>query len=763
MSDIERILTQLTLEEKAALCTGATAWSTTTVDRLNVSELHLSDGPHGIRRIVDVDTIAPSSLAATCFPTASCLASTWDVDLLREMGKALAAEAIAQHVDVLLGPGINMKRSPLGGRNFEYFSEDPHLAGELAIGLIDGIQSKGVGTAVKHFAVNNQEFQRLTISVEVDERPLREIYLTAFEKVVTRAKPWAVMCAYNRLNGTYCSEHAGLLTDILRNEWGFDGFVVSDWGAVHDRVAALKAGLDLEMPGPQKASVAAVVDAVRSGELHEDVLNESICRILRAVTRARRTPKGGTFDIDAHHALARRVAGEGMVLLKNDGLLPLKDQQHIAVIGRAAAEPYFQGGGSSRINPTRLDAPFQALQAQAPGVEFTFAEGYPTDDVYRPDLIADAVRAARAADVAVLFIALPTTKESEGYDRADLHLTPQQADLIKAVVHAQPRTVAVLHNGAPIAVGDWIDEVPAVLEAWMMGQAGGSAVADVLYGVVNPSGKLPETFPLRLSDTPAVGNWPGEAGVVRYGEGLYIGYRYYDLKEMPVSFPFGHGLSYTTFEYRSARASTATFNDVDGVGISVDVTNTGSVFGNEVVQVYVHQRTSGYARPRKELKGFAKVALQPGETKTVSIHLDERAFAYYHPAHKQWVAEAGAYELLIGASAADIRQRVTVQLRQTRELPCLLHSESTLREWLADARGRAVLQPLYGELTARFKRVFSPDADAAGSPDLAEAMADMPLMIILHFQRAMLPKEPEDIVADLLAQVQEGGRTTKDE
>ena len=753
MTDIERLLTQLTLEEKAALCTGATAWSTTAVDRLNVFDLHLSDGPHGIRRIVDVDTIAPSSLAATCFPTASCLASTWDVDLLREMGAALADEAIALHVDVLLGPGINMKRSPLGGRNFEYFSEDPYLAGELAVGLIDGIQSKGVGTAVKHFAANNQEFQRLTINVEVDERPLREIYLAAFEKVVMRAKPWVVMCAYNRLNGAYCSEHAGLLTGILRDEWGFDGFVVSDWGAVHDRVASLKAGLDLEMPGPQKASVAAVVDAVRSHELPEEVLNESVRRILRAVARARRTPKGGTFDADAHHALARRVAGEGMVLLKNDGLLPLKDQQHIAVIGRAAAEPYFQGGGSSRINPTRVDAPFAALQAQAPGVEFTFAEGYPTDDVYRPDLIDDAVRAAQTADVAILFIALPATKESEGYDRADLDLTPQQADLIKAVARAQPRTVAVLHNGAPIAVSDWIEEVPAVLEAWMMGQAGGSAIADVLFGVVNPSGRLPETFPLRLSDTPAVGNWPGEAGVVRYGEGLYIGYRYYDLKEMPVSFPFGHGLSYTTFEYRNARTSAATFNDVDGVTISVEVTNTGVVFGKEVVQIYVHPRTSGHARPAKELKGFAKVGLNPGETKTVSIHLDERAFAYYHPIHRQWVAEDGDYELWVGASASDIRQQSVVHLHSTRDLPSLLHSESTLREWLADPRGRAVLEPLYGELTARFKRVFSPDADAVDSSDLAAEMADMPLMIILHFQRAMLPKEPEDIVADLLAQV----------
>src|SRR5688572_11517733 len=426
MTDVESIIAQMTLEEKAALCTGASAWTSTPVERLGIPQMLVSDGPHGVRRVPDVNSLGGQSLPATCFPTASSLASTWDVELLRQMGNALGEEAIALNVDVLLGPGVNMKRSPLGGRNFEYFSEDPYLAGELAAGLIDGIQSKGVGTSLKHFAVNNQEFQRFSISAEVDERTLREIYLPAFEKAVKQAKHWTVMCAYNKLNSEYCSENHYLLTDILKNEWGFEGLVVSDWGAVHDRVAALKAGLDLEMPGPQDWRVKAVIEAVHSGELAEAILDESVHRILNIVFKAKQTPKGGTFDVDAHHELAHKVAIEGMVLLKNNGILPLKDHQHIAVIGRAAENAHFQGGGSSHINPTKVAMPFKELQAQASNVELTYAEGYPSDDSFRQEMIDQAVGLAKSADVAILYIALPSYKESEGYDRTDLDLTEQQ-------------------------------------------------------------------------------------------------------------------------------------------------------------------------------------------------------------------------------------------------------------------------------------------------------------------------------------------------
>jgi beta-glucosidase len=768
-NSIASIIADMTIEEKAALCTGASAWSTTPVERLGVPEMIVSDGPHGVRRVPDVHSMGQASLPATCFPTASCLASTWDVDLLREMGNALAEEAIALNVDVLLGPGVNMKRSPLGGRNFEYFSEDPFLAGELAVGLIDGIQSKGVGTSLKHFAANNQEFQRFSISAEVDERTLREIYLPAFETAVKRAQPWTVMCSYNKLNGTFASEHRTLLTEILKNEWGFEGLVVSDWGAVRNRVPALKAGLDWEMPGPQDRRVKAVVEAVRSGELDEAVLDESVRRILQIVFKAKETVKGGTFDVDGHHELARKVAAEGMVLLKNDGLLPLKGHQHIAVIGRSAEAAHFQGGGSSHINPTKTAVPFKELQERADDAELTYAEGYPTDNSFRQDLINQAVGLAKTADVALLYIALPTFKESEGYDRKDLDLTAQQVALIQAVAAVQPKTVVVLNNGAPVAMCAWIDSVSAVLEGWMMGQAGGAALADVLFGRVNPGGKLAETFPLKLADTPAHTNWPGDAGKVHYGEGLFIGYRYYDAKEMPVLFPFGFGLSYTTFEYSNPRVSARSFKDEDGVTVTVDVTNTGSMAGKEIVQVYVHDHEAGLVRPEKELKGFAKVELKPGETKSVSVMLDFRAFAFWHPEFKQWVTESGNFDLLIGASSADIRCRETVTLETTVELPCILDMESTMREWMADPRGKQVLGALYAQVEAQTRKLFGetnrygndeknghtePGPDGGIGMDIMDMMVDMPVVSVLMFQQDALTMPAEEIVTGLLRQVQ---------
>lgn len=759
MKDIATIISQMTLEEKATLCIGASAWTSTPIERLGVPEMIVSDGPHGVRRVPDVHAIGMESLPATCFPTASCIASTWDVALIRKMGEALAEECIALDVDVLLGPGVNMKRSPLGGRNFEYFSEDPFLTGELAAHFINGVQSKGVGTSLKHYAANNQEFQRFSISAEIDERTLREIYLPAFEKAVKQAQPWTVMCAYNKINGTFASEHHHLLTEILKDEWGFEGLVVSDWGAVRDRVAALKGGLDWEMPGPQERRIQAVVEAVRSGELDEAVLDESVRRILRIVFKAKETPKGGDFDVDAHHELARQIASEGMVLLKNNGLLPLAGYQHIAVIGRSAEKAHFQGGGSSHIYPTKVAVPFKELQTQAGNAELTYAEGYPADNSFRQDLIDQAVKLAQAAEVALLYIALPTYKESEGYDRKDLDLTEQQVALIKAVAKVQPKTVVVLNNGAPVAMSAWIDDVAAVLEGWMMGQAGGAALADVLFGKVNPCGKLAETFPLKLADTPSHTNWPGGAGVVRYGEGLFIGYRYYDAKQMPVLFPFGYGLSYTTFEYSNARASANMFKDVDGVTVTVDVTNTGKFAGKEIVQVYVHDQQSGLVRPEKELKGFAKVELQPGETQSVSIPLDFRAFAYYHPEYKQWITEDGEFDILVAASAADIRHTLTVTLESTLNLPCILDKESTIREWMADPRGQAVFGPMYAQMEAAARNLFGGseepryDTEDGIGMDIMEMFSDMPLVSVLMFQAGSLPMHPEEIAAGLLQQV----------
>lgn len=766
--NLAELISQMTLEEKAGLCTGASAWTTTPIERLEIPELICSDGPHGVRRQPNVHDMGAKSLPATCFPTASCVSASWDVDLIHEMGQALAEECIALDVDMLLGPGTNMKRSPLGGRNFEYFSEDPYMAGEMAASFINGVQSLGVGTSLKHYAANNQEFQRFSISAEVDERTLRELYLPAFETAVKKSQPWSVMCSYNKVNGTFASEHKVLLTDILKKEWGFEGLVVSDWGAVRNRVKALQAGLDWEMPGPQDRRVQAVIEAVRAGTLDESVLNESVRRILRIVFKAQETPKTGKFDIDGHHALAQKIASEGMVLLKNDGILPLKAPQHVAIIGKAAEQAHFQGGGSSHINPTKVAVPFSELQSRGGNAEFSYAEGYPADNSFQPMMIDQAVGIARSADVAVLFIALPTYKESEGYDRKDLDLTDQQIALIKAVSAAQPKCVVVLNNGSPVVMKEWIDSVPAVLEAYMMGQAGGAAVADVLYGKVNPSGKLTETFPLRLEDTPSFTNWPGETGSVHYGEGMFIGYRHYDKRKIPVQFPFGFGLSYTTFDYADITVSAKNFRDTDGLTVTARITNTGKVAGKEVVQLYVRDHEASLVRPEKELKGFAKVSLNPGESKIVRFKLDFRSFAFYHVEHKQWITEDGEFEILIAASATDIRLSETVTLKSSLVLPCILDIESTIKEWLSDPRGKMVINPIYQQIENHSRAMFSqqdrygdnkPDTtDNLGMGDVMEMMNDMPLVSVLMWQQGTLTMPAEDMVEGLLMQARNLGK-----
>ncbi|MBI5958008.1 MAG: glycoside hydrolase family 3 C-terminal domain-containing protein [Chloroflexi bacterium] len=740
--DIKKLISQLTLEEKAALCTGETAWTTVPVERLGIPSIWVSDGPHGLRKTPIM--AAETSIPATCFPTASAQAATWDVDLVQTIGQALGDECIAQSVDVVLGPGNNMKRTPLCGRNFEYYSEDPFLGGEMAAALINGVQSKGVGTSLKHFATNNQEYQRMTISAEMDERTLREIYLAGFERAVKKGKPWTVMCSYNRLRGTHASQNRYLLTDILKNEWGYEGFIVSDWGAVHDRVAALQAGLDLEMPGPQKFRVQRVVTAVQKGELDLAVLDAAVERILKIVFKAAETPKGKvTLDVDGHHALARKIASEAIVLLKNEGgILPLKNIKRLAVIGKASKEPYFQGGGSSHINPTKVDIPFDELKKLAGSMELLYADGDTMQPGLNQPMIDEAVKVAAQADVALLYIALPPFKESEGIDRPDIDLTDHQVALIKAVSAKQPRCVVILNNGSAVAVGEWINGVAAVLEAWMMGQAGGGAIADVLFGKVNPSGHLSETFPIKLSDTPATINYPGENGKVNYGEGLFIGYRYYDAKAMGVQFPFGYGLSYTTFEFKNLRVSSEKFRDVDGLKVSVDVTNSGAVAGAAVVQLYVHDEKSELVRPVKELKGFAKVMLQPGETRTVNIALDERAFAYYHPRHHQWVTESGAFEILIGKSAGEIVLRHTVQMESTQQRTAMLDRDSTLLDWMNHPRGNEIIKPLIEQAMKNLP------ADTP-IPDWAK---DLPMEVVLMwFANQSLTKAPEEMIEDLLA------------
>lgn len=756
-TDIEKIIKDMTLEEKAALSIGAGFWSTTPIERLGVPEIICADGPHGVRRMLNLRLSAGKSQPATAFPTASCSASSWNLELMEREGEALAEECNTFGIDILLGPGACMKRSPLCGRNFEYLSEDPYLAGKLAAAWIKGLQRRGVGASIKHYAANNQEFHRMFIDAQIDERTLREIYLTAFEIAVKEAQPWSVMCSYNRINGVFGSEHHKLLTEILKKEWGFEGFVVSDWGAVHDRVTALKAGLDLEMPGTQPARMQEIIAAVNNGNLDEAILDEAVRRILRVAFKSKEKRKNKTYSQIEHHALAREIASESIVLLKNVGILPFKVVKSIAVIGRTALKPHFEGGGSSNVKPTEVDIPMDAFKEVAPQVVFSHAQGYPEDRELRPNLIDEAVIAAKAADAALLMLALPIWDESEGYDRPNMDLTHQQVSLIKAVAKAQPKTVVVINSGAPIVMSEWIDLVPGVLQGGMFGQGGASPLADILFGRLNPSGKLAETYPIKLEDTPAYLNWPGEEGVARYGEGLFIGYRYYAAKKMSVQFPFGHGLSYTTFTYGEPKLSAQSIQADDTLTVSVAVTNTGKMAGKEAIQLYVRPLQSKLARPVKELKGFAKLSLQSGETKTAEIKLSRRAFAYYHPGHKDWVVDDGKFELLIGASSDDIRACTEVTVIENKKLPSLLHGESTLRQWSADPKGKPILDALMAKVQAsQPPQEVKPDGEREAIDVFMELMLpDTPLRDVLQSLNSDPNRSAQQIVQDMLAMVKE--------
>lgn len=744
-NNINSLIAQMTLQEKAALCTGAAPWRTVAIERLGIPSIVVADGPHGLRRATDTSNLMTDSFPATCFPVAAALSASWNVDLMHELGQALADESIALETDILLGPGMNIKRSPLCGRNFEYFSEDPLLSGEMAAALVNGIQSKGVGTSVKHFAVNNQETRRFTVDAVVDERTLYEIYLTGFEIVVKKAQPWTMMCAYNSVNGAFCAENAYLLTDVLRHQWGFEGFVMSDWGAVHDRVAGIRAGLELEMPGPSPYRTQAIVDAVETGELDEALLTQAVERLLNIIMRAQETPKQrAEIDIDGQHNLARRIASDCMVLLKNQNdLLPLTGDETLAVIGEAAKTPVFQGGGSSHINTTKVDAPLDFLLQRA-DVQYIAGDTSQTLDQAAIDA---SIAIAQKADVVLLFLALPASIESEGYDRQHINLTEQQVALVKAIGAIHERVVVILNNGSAIAMHEWLDDVQAVLEAWLPGQAGAGAIVDILYGDVNPSGKLGESFPLRLQDTPSHLNFPGERDAVRYGEGLFVGYRGYEALQRHVLFPFGFGLSYTRFDYSHLRVSQSSFALDDVLEVSVDVTNSGQRDGQEIVQLYVHDPICRLPRPPKELKAFAKVALAVGETKTVTMALSARAFSYYDPAYGQWVAEAGAFDILVGRSSVDICLTQRITLTEGTPLPSILHEQSTVSDWMQDPRGAAVLQSMLGPM-------FGGSSGALGV-DMADFFRDLPLPTLFGFMNLNPDVPPSEQVKALLAQVRD--------
>lgn len=730
--DVDSVLSQLTLAEKAALTSGSGFWWTRAVERLGVPAIMVSDGPHGLRAQPGLgDHVGlGSSLEATCFPTASAIASSWNPSLLHAIGEALAQEARSCNLSVVLGPGINMKRSPLCGRNFEYFSEDPFLAGELAVGIVDGVQSKGdVGTSLKHYVANNQEDDRQRVDVRVSERALREVYLPAFETVVKRSQPWTVMCSYNKVNGTSVSEHARLLDDVLRGEFGFEGLVISDWGAVYDRVLALAAGTDLEMPPSLPYSPDAVVAAVEAGVLSESVLDARVRVVLELVAKGMPVLAAEeTFDPDAHHALARAAAAESVVLLKNDGpLLPLRADAKVAVIGEFARTPRFQGAGSSQVNPTRVDSPLEELRSVF--ADLSFAPGYalsdgPPAEADPGQLLQDAIVAASPADVVVVFIGLPGSDESEGFDRTHLDLPADQLACLAAVARQNPRVVTVLVNGAPVDLRQVIPHSRALVEAWLGGQAAGGAIADVISGAVNPSGRLAETLPLRLQDNPSFLNFPGAEHTVDYGEGIFIGYRAYDKAEQEVAFPFGFGLSYTTFAFGDLQVtvSGSAADDTLAARVSLSVTNTGGRDGAEVVQVYVRDPQSTLTRPVRELKGFTKVELAAGQSEQVAIDLDARAFAYWSELLQRWVIEAGEFVIEVGHDSRWIALSESVQI-EAPSLTAPLTRLSTLHEWNADPVGRAVIA----------------DAVAAGADDplkdqaLLKVIGTMPMGSLASF------------------------------
>jgi beta-glucosidase len=719
----------LTLEQKAALLSGRNFWTTKPIEAAGVPSMLLTDGPHGLRHHdrPDYHPGMTGSAPATCFPPAVAVGASWDPEVAARIGAAIGREARAAGITVVLGPGVNIKRSPLCGRNFEYYAEDPLLAGVLGAAYVRALQAESVGTSVKHFAANNQETERMQVSADIDERPLREIYLPAFERIVTEARPATVMCSYNRINGVHASQNHWLLTEILRDEWGYEGLVVSDWGAVHDRVAALAAGLDLEMPGTDGVTDAQIVAAVRAGELDEAVVDRSVRRVLALTEWIK--PATGRADFDNHHTLAKTLAAECAVLLRNEqGTLPLDKDSAIAVVGEFATEARFQGGGSSHVNPTRVDTALDAMRAL--GTNISHARG-----------LDDAVRIARDADVAVVFAGLPELAESEGYDRSTIDLPAEQVELIRAVAAVSRRTVVVLAHGGVVSLEGWHDEVDAILDGHLLGQAGGGALAELLFGAANPSGHLAETIPLRLQDNPSYLNFPGEQGHVRYGEGVMVGYRYYATAEVPVRYPFGHGLSYTTFATTGLEVAVT---GADTATVAVTVANTGNRAGRHVVQVYVASEAGPVRRPARELRAFTKISLAPGESRTVELTLDRRAFAYYDIEAHGWVVAPGEYTVHIGHSVAELVASETITLTGDAGTR-VLSLDSSVGDWFAHpVVGPIVLERIMAAAPAELAQ------QAQDNPDWLRMVDSLPMRQLTTFLAASGADLPADTLTELI-------------
>lgn len=726
---INQLVSELTLEEKAALCSGRDDWSTQPIERLSIPWIWVADGPHGLRRAPATNKPGyGDQLPATCFPTASALAATWDLDLVYGVGQALGEECQAQNVNVILGPGVNIKRSVLGGRNFEFFSEDPVLSGELGAAYINGVQSQGVGTSLKHFTANNVETMRMYNNSNMDTRTLHEIYLTPFEIAVKKAQPWTIMACYNRVQGVYGSQSPYLLTDILKKEWGFKGIVISDWFAVVNRVEAMKAGMHIEMPCVSAVNDSLVVEAVKKGDLDIAVVDQLVKEILTIVFKAKSLEKeGAELNAEKHHAYARQVASEAITLLKNKNqILPLSKGKYkrVAIIGEFAAAPRYQGNGSSEVKPTKLDKVLDIIKKEyGKGVKITYTQGYNLSDDNDFSLIEEAKKAAESADIALVFAGLPLHYESEGIDRTHIHMPASHNKLISEIAKVQKNTVAVLTNGSAVTM-PWINEVDGILETWLGGQAGAGAVADVLFGKVNPSGKLAETFPMRLEDTPSFLNFPGEQGEVLYGERIFVGYRYYDEKKIEPLFPFGFGLSYTTFEYSDLKLSAKNTTDKEGLTVSLTVRNTGAVKGKEVVQLYVSDKESTLQRPEKELKKFTKIELEPGEEKEVTFKLDGRDFSYYDGRREMWIAESGEFSIYAGASSRDIRLAKVVTLQSNQQVPLAFDEYTFFSEYWKNKQTRELLM----ELVPNWIKGFTGKGKSGYTADFPGFLVDHPMI-----------------------------------
>lgn len=742
--NIKELVREMTLEEKASLCSGQDFWHTQGLPRLGIPPVMVSDGPHGLRKQADeADHLGlHNSIDAVCFPAACATSASFDRQLMYDMGVVLGKECQAEEVSVLLGPAVNIKRSPLCGRNFEYISEDPCVAGELAAAYINGVQSQGVGTSIKHFAANNQEHQRMYGSSDLSEQALREIYFPAFETAVKKAQPWTVMCSYNRINGVYASEDPWLLTQVLREEWGFKGLVMSDWGAVSDRVKGLAAGMDLEMPGGNGSNDQQIVEAVRSGRLPQEQLDQAVERILNLVFRHGDNRRKESFDREADRQKAADIARQCMVLLKNQQVLPLKQEERVAFIGGFAKTPRYQGGGSSHINAHRVTSPLSLADVYG---TIQYAQGFPADrDERISEWEKEALKTAEQAEKIVVFAGLPDSFESEGYDRRHMRLPQCQDQLIQRLTALGKPVVVVLQNGSPVEM-PWAEQVQGILEAYLGGETVGEAVMDLLYGKANPCGKLAETFPVKLEDTPSYLNFPGIGHHTRYGEGVFVGYRYYDAKKMPVLFPFGHGLSYTTYRYDNLKISRKVCGPTEGTTVSLEVTNVGRMAGKEVVQLYVADQTGAVARPVQELKGFAGVFLNPGETQTVTMELEPRAFEWFDEENGCWRSNDGVYQLRIGSSSRNILLTGEITRKGNRPPLPVIDEDVQLGELFACEKTAGYTQ----EKLAGFLKAFT-GGEKEETPDemMLQMVKYMPLRALRSFG-GLTNRQISEMVKDL--------------